>query len=72
MQLLSKRVSQKRNNEIYAYEGNGSWRMTTVEKCNTSNDLWCDYRRFTCYEPGMDCFGGETYDESNHIPGTCA
>ena len=70
MQLLSKRVSQKRNNEIYAYEGNGDWSVSSVRKCNPSNDLWCDYKRYTCIEPGLVCFDGETYDEGP-LSGTC-
>lgn len=61
MQLLSKRVSQKRNNEIYAYEGNGDWRVEKFRMCNTSKNRWCDYKRYTCWEPGMVCYGGESY-----------
>ena len=69
MQPLSKRISQKRNSEIYAYEGNGDWTVTEYRKCNTSKNLICDYKRYTCWEPGLVCFGGESYEQE--VGGCC-
>ena len=37
MQPLSKRVSQKRNNEIYAYETDGKWEVSyTFTRCENN------------------------------------
>lgn len=53
MHRLSKRVSQKRNNEIYAYEMDGTYRLShTVRRCE--NNDWNEYEVWVCRQSDDD------------------
>ena len=47
MQPLSKRVPQKRNKEIYAYEGDGSWEASGY-RTRCQNGWTYKYRVYDC------------------------
>lgn len=71
MQPLAKRVSQKRNNAIYAYEDNGhEVQVGTYRTC--VNNRWENYGVYQCNLGGDECWAAiETYDKYLGPGGCC-